>query len=282
MKETDDNMTKITFVLPGGIQNPDLIVMKMTEKFERNHDNEASEDVAKRKYYVKDNKVRTQYHYASDCITRNTLNHDKERTADNDLGDSLLKVVNAEKDCLSAARYAQNETADIITTRKLEEQEVIVDRPVFETAGGKRDEEKTVEETEEMEEEKDRRQLDYLTPFLANVDPKNMNREDAQKVREACLKALKDRLLERANIIQNRLNEENTKLAKQQAAFQRNQRDNDPDAEEEFERFCSEAMFRIQILEQRLVQHEENALRKYKDMDAKLLADPRMSVLRHG
>jgi hypothetical protein len=30
-----------------------------------------------------------------------------------------------------------------------------------------------------------------------------------------------------------------------------------------------------------LQQHEENALRKYKDMDMRLLADPRMAVLRH-
>jgi DnaJ-domain-containing protein 1 len=59
---------------------------------------------------------------------------------------------------------------------------------------------------------------------------------------------LKERLIERANIIMTRLNEENAKLAKKQATFQRNQRDNDPQAEEDFERFCSEAMFRIQIL----------------------------------
>ena len=52
---------------------------------------------------------------------------------------------------------------------------------------------------------------------------------------------------ERANIINSRLNEETSALAKKQAAFQRNQRDNDANAEEEFEIFCSEAMFRIQV-----------------------------------
>lgn len=44
------------------------------------------------------------------------------------------------------------------------------------------------------------------------------------------------------------MNEETSALAKKQAAFQRNQRDNDANAEEEFEIFCSEAMFRIQVL----------------------------------
>lgn len=58
-------------------------------------------------------------------------------------------------------------------------------------------------------------------------------------------------LKERANIINARLNEETSALAKKQAAFQRNQRDNDgnSNAEEEFEMFCSEAMFRIQVKE---------------------------------
>ena len=76
-----------------------------------------------------------------------------------------------------------------------------------------------------------------------------------------------------------RLNEENAKLAKKQATFQRNQRDTDPRAEEDFERFCSEAMFRIQILEQRLASHEETALRKFQDLDDKLAQDPRLAIL---
>ena len=87
------------------------------------------------------------------------------------------------------------------------------------------------------------------------------------------------RLVERANIMMARLTEENSKLSKKQAAYQRNARDRDAVAEEEFERFCAEAMFRIQILEQRLASHEETALKKFQDLDAKLAADPRMRAL---
>jgi len=85
--------------------------------------------------------------------------------------------------------------------------------------------------------------------------------------------------LERANIIQTRLNEENQKLARKQEQFQRNQRDGEISTEE-FERYCTEAMFRIQILEQRLVSHEETALKKFADMDSKLANDMRLAVLR--
>eukprot|EP00953_Heterococcus_sp_UTEX-ZZ885_P009290 5491-Heterococcus_DN1.PRE.2 len=128
--------------------------------------------------------------------------------------------------------------------------------------------------------------MDYLTPFIQLIasaaDHTNLTKEESVRARDACLRALKDRLLERANIINTRLNEENALLSKRQAAFQRNQRDNDNADEDAFEKFCAESMFRIQILEQRLVQHEETALKKYSDLDSKLANDPRLSAIKGG
>ena len=109
---------------------------------------------------------------------------------------------------------------------------------------------------------------------LPNEDRSNK----AAKARAACLAALKERLLERANIIQRRLDEENSALSKKQANFQRS-RDHMEGADEAFEKFCSEAMFRISILEQRLSRHEESALSKYAALDQKLRQDPRLEIL---
>jgi hypothetical protein len=94
--------------------------------------------------------------------------------------------------------------------------------------------------------------------------------------------ALKERLVERANIVQSRLDEENAALSKRQAAFQRNRDHMDPNDEAEYERYCQEAMFRIQILEQRLDRHTELSLQKYAEMDARLRGDPRLVKLSHG
>lgn len=45
--------------------------------------------------------------------------------------------------------------------------------------------------------------FDYLSPFMPNIaGTRGLSREEALLVREACLKALKERLIERANIIQ--------------------------------------------------------------------------------
>lgn len=114
-------------------------------------------------------------------------------------------------------------------------------------------------------------------PIGPNDPP--LTREEAYHAREACLKSLKDRLVERANIVQSRLDEENAALSKRQAAFARNRDHMDPSDEAEYERYAQEAMFRIQILEQRLDRHTEISLAKYSEMDQRLRNDPRLRAL---
>lgn len=122
--------------------------------------------------------------------------------------------------------------------------------------------------------------VDYLAPFLKHVhDANQLTKEEALAIRQAALDALKARLVERASIIQSKLHEENSKLAKRQEQFQRSQREGDYSTED-FEKYCTEAMFRIQILENRLTAHEDAAPNKYAALDAKLSSDPRMRVLR--
>jgi hypothetical protein len=61
------------------------------------------------------------------------------------------------------------------------------------------------DESDDDEEEAQEQPIDYLSPFLPKVPgTRALNREEALKVREDCLKSLRDRLIERANIIQVR------------------------------------------------------------------------------
>ena len=122
--------------------------------------------------------------------------------------------------------------------------------------------------------------MDYLAPFLRYVkDPLAITKEEALEIRQTCLDGYKARLVERANIIQSRLNDENAKLGRKQEQFQRSQREGDMSTEE-YEKYCTEAMFRIQILEQRLASHEDAALKKFAELDMRLAADPRLMVLK--
>jgi hypothetical protein len=158
----------------------------------------------------------------------------------------------------------------------------VVNEPtIFEVALNKVEHKDTkAEEIEGTVRTTDAAGADYLSPFLRHLkDPSKLTREEAMDVRQTCLDSLKARLVERANIIQSRLNDENSKLARKQEQFQRAQRDGEMSSDD-YEKYCTEAMFRIHILEQRLVAHEETALKKFAELDAKLASDSRLRVLR--
>ena len=99
--------------------------------------------------------------------------------------------------------------------------------------GGKKEEE--IKEEEEEEEE----DSDFLAPFLKSDQPTKViqtallsinwpfslyflfrcaTQEEALRAEKACRRALKERLVERVNIIRRRLDEENEKLHKKQVS----------------------------------------------------------------
>eukprot|EP01029_Cantina_marsupialis_P012390 TRINITY_DN2734_c0_g2_i1.p1 TRINITY_DN2734_c0_g2~~TRINITY_DN2734_c0_g2_i1.p1 ORF type:complete len:779 (-),score=234.22 TRINITY_DN2734_c0_g2_i1:166-2502(-) len=276
------------FVKKDGI--PSLV--KMTEKFNINP-KLGDLSIAVRKFVMDESTIRVIYHCQGDRITASSRFYSKNEGAipevvnvDSfkpeptavELRADLADHIVAEKQCLNAVRAAQKETADILKTRRLEEEFVRVEHTIQELALQRRHQEQLASEAQAADNGGEQ-SVDYLTPFLQFViNPNNISKSEAQKARDDCLRALKERLLERANIIQRRLDEENSQLAKKQAAFQRS-RDHVDGADEEFEQFCSEAMFRIQILESRLQRHEETALHKYAQLDQKLHTDPRLRVL---
>ena len=102
---------------------------------------------------------------------------------------------------------------------------------------------------------------DYLAPFLVGVhDVDNLSSMEAERIKDACLGALKDRLLDRAQIMQSKLDEEITK------------------ANEESHGSAGDASAaaRIGVLEKRLEQHEKLSLKKYASLQEKLSADVRL------
>jgi hypothetical protein len=79
---------------------------------------------------------------------------------------------------------------------------------------------------------------------------------------------------------QARHDEEAALLSKRQANFHRDRDQLAKEAEADFEEARARSLFKIQILEKRLKHHEEQAIRKYYELDSKLRSDPRLAVLR--
>lgn len=126
---------------------------------------------------------------------------------------------------------------------------------------------------------------------------KNLSKEDAVAVKDACLKSLKERLIEKASIIQTRLDEVTSEYQQRQVSYSKNADAMTAEETDDYVKFCNDALFKIHVLEKRLVkvlstekdaslqsnamhneQHKETAPEKYIDLDARLKADPRLLV----
>ncbi|EFJ52641.1 hypothetical protein VOLCADRAFT_102618 [Volvox carteri f. nagariensis] len=264
-----------------------LPIRKMTEKFARNPALSADVDVAKRVYYLTEGRMRVEYHFGTNRITNSSRSFTKDgqsqivqvdplapRPQPAALLEEYSALLVAEKDCLQSVRDSEWEISEITRTRTNQEQNITLETPYYDIVRIK------AEESEEEEEEAAEAAYDYLSPFLPTLlGTQQLTRTQALEVREKALKALKDRLIERANIIQARLDEETAALAKRQQTFHRDRDQMTAAEEEEYERQTEESMFRIHILERRLRRHEEQALHKYYELDAKLRGDPRLQAL---
>jgi hypothetical protein len=214
---------------------------------------------------------------------------EKALSQEEGLDDSIegtQNAINLERDCFSSIKASFHQIQKLIDYRCDVELNVEWERSVYETALDSAEEksssfnEQSVSTGKEKSDEKLQKHMDYLTPFLRHVkDVRKITREEALEIRQNCLDSLRSRLIERQNIIETRLKDENAKLARKQEQFQRSQRDGDLSTEE-YEKYCTEAMFRIQILDQRLVSHSDASLQKYAELDNKLAMDPRLQILR--
>ena len=196
--------------------------------------------------------------------------------------ESLHEASSNERDCYTSIKSSFQSIVKLLNVRLDNESNVIHERTVYEQAIDKAHEiskNKNIDVIE-VTDISITKTSDYLTPFLRHIkDISYITKDEGLEIRQNCLDALKARLVERANIIQSRLNEENAKLGRKQEQFQRSQREGDFSTEE-YEKYCTEAMFRIQILEQRLSSHEEAALKRFADLDMKLSNDSRLKVLK--
>lgn len=296
--EKDKTGSRSNFVLPGGGLAGDLYVLRINQKFDNDVNAESGNDVATRIFFLNEGKIITYYHYANGKITQTIKVHHHNKNVVNIAGNNNMasdennsdNLVNEleenqeaaliERESFTSVKVSYTQILNILKIRHDEETGVNLEKTVFERALEFAEKGATGAINNDVENDVDMKGVDYLTPFLRIV--KNLNKikkEEALEVRQNCLDALKARLVERANIIQSRLNEENIKLARKQEQFQRSQREGDLSTEE-YERYCTEAMFRIQILEQRLINHEDTALKKFCELDVKLANDPRLKVLR--
>lgn len=98
---------------------------------------------------------------------------------------------------MQSARDSELEVKEITALRTNQEQNIILVTPYYDVVRSKS------EASDEEREEEKVVEYDHLSPFLPkDLAGQVLNWDQALSVREKALKALKERLIERANIIQ--------------------------------------------------------------------------------
>jgi hypothetical protein len=240
------------------------------------------QDVASRILNLKEKSLETEYYDSNGGVERIKVVQRKGRNNTSTINDDdglidQQNMINAEKEMVTRVKNLQIENLDFVRTRRRDEDGL---RKAFFTS----DHDVVTSKTPTlMARKNDQEQtcLDYLSPYLFYVkDVHNITTEEAMMVYKLCTKTLEDRMLERANIIQNRLNEENERLAQCQASYQQRLLQIDGQSEQDFEQLCSEITFTIKILGGRLHDHEESSLDKLKKLELKLKGDERLNSLK--
>uniref|UniRef100_A0A480ZUJ5 Dynein regulatory complex subunit 7 n=1 Tax=Sus scrofa TaxID=9823 RepID=A0A480ZUJ5_PIG len=282
-------------------------VVKITERFLRNPEKPADEDVAERVFMILDERIQLRYHCREDHITaskREFLRRTEVDSKGNKIimtpdmcisfeveptehtkkllyqYEAMMKLKDEEKLSRHQAWESELEVLEILKLREEEEAAHALTISIYDTKRNEKSKEYREAMERVMHEEHLRQmeaQLDYLAPFLAQLPPgEKLTRWQAVRLKDECLSDFKQRLIDKANLIQARFEKETQELQKKQQWYQENQVTLTPEDEDLYLSYCSQAMFRIRILEQRLNRHKELAPLKYLALEEKLYKDPRL------
>ncbi|PAA91434.1 hypothetical protein BOX15_Mlig015216g2, partial [Macrostomum lignano] len=282
-------------------------ISRIEEKFARNPNVPANEDVAERMFVLTEDRIQLVYHTDSSKIAASTREYIKPPNADEkgtvivlppdnhstfqvdpnrsskkevEVYQLMLDLIAIEEKTKERVRASEKESLDILNARSREEADAEMEISLYDTERN----EKAKKHREELERQRQEElmrnrelELDYLAPFLAQLgEPTKITKEIAFELRKVCLEDFKHRLIDKANLIQSRFERQSADLQKKQSWYQQNQVNMSKNDEEEYLKYCSEAMFKIQILEEMLQRHKNMAPHKFQALELKLRTDPRL------
>jgi len=275
-------------------------IHKVKEIYELNPKIDADSDVSQLKYFVASgqvNRIEVDYHYTQCRVKNSRRVYNKDGLANEELVmvdpyaqpprkaqtvDDHHELQMRFQATIQNIREMDRNVTELMRIRSIDEEpnriEVVTHVYDASRAKGSDDVKEEVQEEEEY-----RAEFDPLKAFLpANYsfsEKGPLSQRDAEKVKSDCLRNLKQRLVERKDIIENRLYEQQSHLEAEHTKFQRQKDQMDPADIEKYEAEDKEARFKINILQMRLEKHNEDAFGKLNDLYASLKEDQRLSAL---
>ncbi|NIG59110.1 lobo-like [Pontoporia blainvillei] len=260
-------------------------VVKITERFFRNPAKPADEDVAERVFLILDERIQLRYHCREDHLTASKCEF-LWRTEGDSKGNKIIMTPDM---CLSFEVEPMEHTKKLLyqyeAMTKLKNEEKLARHQAWESELEVLEILKLREEQEGAhalttsiyDTKRNEKSKEYREAMLPPGE--ELTRGQAMRLKDECLSDFKQRLIDKANLIQARFEKETQELQKQQQWYQENQVTLTPEDEDLYLSYCSQAMFRIRVLEQRLHRHKELAPLKYLALEEKLYKDPRLVEL---
>eukprot|EP00933_Yihiella_yeosuensis_P068344 TRINITY_DN7388_c2_g1_i1.p1 TRINITY_DN7388_c2_g1~~TRINITY_DN7388_c2_g1_i1.p1 ORF type:complete len:862 (-),score=200.08 TRINITY_DN7388_c2_g1_i1:210-2795(-) len=288
-------------------------IRKMTQKYARNSEVPPEEDIHKICYFLSEGKIRVDYHREPGQLTFRSVTYINEdgnlrrlpRSMPQPTQAQVQKLLHMQGSCRDTIMESHQRTQQELTSRRKDEISIrgmrcvqagkkrdltipgsrddVLEPSVYDLARESARVEGLREGAEEEKQEETASKVDILAPYLVDFMNKDtgfvqLDSLQAELVAKKCTTDFRKRLTDRAEIIQRRLEEEQDQLRKRRAQMQRHV-DNVERDEREFERYQSQAMFRTQILEQRLARHEMQAIEKFQELERMLQEDPRLAAM---
>mmetsp|Transcript_18147 Transcript_18147/g.31016 ORF Transcript_18147/g.31016 Transcript_18147/m.31016 type:complete len:290 (-) Transcript_18147:51-920(-) len=288
----------------------------MAQKFELDPSKPATDQIRKTEFNIGKNQVFIYYHYKegqifqqpviigrNELISQGKVNDMNEKDGEKNNEESKRKqfcdkINEMEQKCQSQIKTNEENAVTERNQRRDFEKGIqqlrlqpnpddifakVLEKSIYEKARDKMKQGK-MKVADEAEEETKK---DYLAPILKKLSLEDrgdteLDEEAAIHVKNEALKNLKERLLTRADIIQTRLQAEQQKLEEAFATLKRKGEAMTQEDEQKYDNEINKANFRIDILTERASQHYRTSLRKFEQLDDKLMNDPRLKVLRRN
>ncbi|KAM9350281.1 dynein regulatory complex subunit 7 [Symphorus nematophorus] len=289
-----------------GSDPDDRPLQEVLERFHRNRSKPANEDVAERVFLLAKRVIKVTYHsdqfipsnrtftkpresteeqkgedFTADMVTGFQANPSEKPLGTQTLYKMLVDLIKDEEKVLLQIEASKQEVRDIVARREQEEGSVQFLFSPWTTTGAIRARRQR-QEMERLAVEEQRwlreKEKDILAPFLIRLNnAETLSAGDARKLHQDCLSEFKQRLVEEANLIQERYEKATQGLQRKQQWYQKNQLKMTIENETDYQIYCSEKTLQIYVAKKRLSMHKEAALRKYQVLDQKLKRDPRLS-----
>ncbi|XP_068588230.1 dynein regulatory complex subunit 7 [Cebidichthys violaceus] len=281
---------------------------KVVERFHRNRSKPANADVAERVFLLAERRIEVTYHlddhrtigskrsfikpeeatetkkaedFRAQLVSGYQVDPSEEPLHTLTLNKMLVDLMKDEEEVILQIKTSWIEVSDFLASRAEEKRDVRLPFSPWTTTGAAKARSHRQEMERQAEEDQSwlqERKKDILAPLLIRLDnAETLSAKDAKQLYHDCLAECKQRLVEKANLIQKHYDKETQELQRKQQWYQEKQLTIAPQDKDEYQNYCSEKTLRIRVAKKRLSMHMEAAPLEYQNLDLKLKNDPRLA-----